>query len=513
MKSFLDRWQVKVEKESVMEEPIIKGRFINLHHHDEFSVRAALGDVEDLIKKAKEYGMTHLAITNYMEMSGWVKHYFKCIDSGIVPILGIEAYISNYRVHYKQVTKSKTEVDFVEYDGAFGNKWQKPLDSLTVDQKSDVGINWNILLYAKNNEGYYNLIKCHNDAQLNGVYELPRMSEGFLQDNAKGVIAVIPNPNGEIINAIDNEDFTLAKAKYDEYCKIFDAVYLELSLEEDDYYVDVNNRVIEFCHEHKIPMVVGINSHYVEPSDESAFNTLLGMRKIKGDKRHSINVVPNMSFKSPEQVRELFERRFKNDIFTELVFEKCLFNIGKICNDIPKIELDTSIKMPVSPDSSKILSEKAWEGLRLRGFDKNEYYRNRLQYELDNIVRAGFSDYFLMVEEMTTWCHTNGVPVGAGRGCFTPNMRVTMADGMMKFIPDVVVGDKVISGTGVVREVENVFVYDVDEEIISLELNDGRVITCTLDHKILVNRNNEHVWVEAKDLCVDDDIVELSDLK
>lgn len=483
--------------------------FQNIHHHDKYSLRAGLGDVDDLIKKTKEFGQKYLGITNYNELSGWVKQYFSCLKNDIVPIFGVQMLVSNYRVVYNE--NNRKEIEKILFCGV-NKQIELKVEEMTVDEKVAVGVNWHLLLYAKNLTGFYNIIKIHNDAQLYGVYEYPRTTNQELAKYSEGISCIIPSVNGEIINDIDNNREKFAIAKYNAYKKMFGDVYLELVIAEDDDYIEINNKVVSFCKKHNIPMVIGINSHYINKEDESSFDALLTVYK-NGDKRPEINKCTNMSYKSTEQVYELFCRKFKNEIFTEEVFSECIDNLHVFCESIESFQLDTSIKMPTYNNADKILEEKSWEGLRHRGFNENPIYVQRLKYELDNVIRAGFADYFLFLEDICAFCRKNKIALGTGRGCFTPNMRVKLGNKLYKYIEDCKAGDIVISGLGNKKEIEKVFEYDIEEDLVELVLEDNRVIKLTKEHEVKVKRQNEIKWIKAIDLNIDvDEIVEIKDL-
>jgi hypothetical protein len=232
----------------------------------------------------------------------------------------------------------------------------------------------------------------------------------------------------------------------------------------------------------------------------------------KGGAIYATYVTPGMHLRSLEDVQELYEQVYKSEAFPQEVFDAGVENVKGICSRITPLEVDRSPKMPKFPNANEEIRRKAFAGLKKLHLDGKQNYVDRLEYELDNVIRAGFADYFLFLEDMIAWCRKNDVLVGPGRGCFKPETRVRMADGMFKSICDVKAGDMVMSGSGKEREVEQQFVYDVDEETIEIELEDGRTVECTLDHKFKVNREGEHVWVQAKDLLEDDELVELVDV-
>ena len=109
--------------------------------------------------------------------------------------------------------------------------------------------------------------------------------------------------------------------------------------------------------------------------------------------------------------------------------------------------------------------------------------------------------------EIIRFCKENDITTGPGRGCFYPGSRVKMADGMYAPIETIEIGDKIIDAFGDIKTVVNTLEYDIDEDTIELEFEDGRKIRCTLDHEILTKNRG---WVQAKDLVEEDDVSEIN---
>ena len=474
--------------------------FCDMLHKDEFSVRNGIGNTEDIIPLLKERNQTHFALANYGEVSNWVNQYFNCIKNNIIPILGMETHVNNHKV-----TGEGKDI-FVEnvFEG-----WNKSVNDMNEDEKSLVQIDFNLALFAVNMEGYYNIIKIHNDAQINGFTDKPKTNDKFLQSHGKGVIAVLPTPFSEISTLIFNGYWKQAKSKLEFYESIFDEVYFAITLVDEKEYSEFNNAVIKFCEKYKAKMIPVLNSHYVYPQDESLLNTMNKMQKIKSGVKFEVDLLPKMYYRNQEEVYELWKTHFEDDVFTEKVFAKINLNLSRLLSKFDVLPLDTSPKTPHFENCEQILREKCIEGLKARGFENNQEYIDRMEYELENIVKAGFADYFVLLEDLCTWCWNNGVHTGTGRGCFLPNSRVLMSDGFYKYIQDVKIGDKVFSGEGNIRDVNDVYCYEVDEEVIELELNDGRIINCTLDHEIKIMRNGNELWEKAINITPNDEIVEL----
>ena len=138
--------------------------------------------------------------------------------------------------------------------------------------------------------------------------------------------------------------------------------------------------------------------------------------------------------------------------------------------------------------------------------EEQDVYVDRVKYELEVLQGAGLSGYFLVVHDIINFVREKGWIPGPGRGCFLPDTRVKMSDGTYKAISTVKIGDKVIDAYGESKEVKNTLEYDINEEIIELEMDNEKVIRCTKDHKFLTKNRG---WVQAQHLTEEDDIVEV----
>lgn len=155
----------------------------------------------------------------------------------------------------------------------------------------------------------------------------------------------------------------------------------------------------------------------------------------------------------------------------------------------------------------RLLIEDAWSKMEDSVNEQDlQVYRDRIEREFGVIEGADLFGYFLVVRDIIDHCHSQGWMVGPGRGCFLPDTRVKMANGIMKNISDVEIGDGVIDCYGHPQEVYDTLTYIVDESIVELEFENGKIVRCTQDHKFLTHNRG---WVEAKNLSENDDIVEI----
>lgn len=492
----------------------VADRFVSLHHHDEFSIKDGLGTVEQLIKVLKAQRRSYCAITNHGSVGGWIRQYNACRAAGIKPIFGMEAYMKRDRAKERSAN--------------------------------------HLILLANTEEGFYNIIKIHNDAQIHGKYYDPRANWECIEKWGSGIVGTSACFAGEIPRFLMDEDldkaerFARAKEVYDFYKGSFDKFFVELQIIEFEEQRELNRRLIEFCHEVDGQFVIACDSHYLEPEQADTHDLLMMARQGKTildkmeDKEDVWNFeVRNLYYRNADQMETTFKVGFDeqqlvpdedgimerqtvrrppmlDDVFTEEVFEQAMANTHRIAIECEDIKLDDSVKLPkLYDDSAEQLRVLANEGFKWRGLHKKknkQEYVDRLVYEFGIINKLGWPDYFLVMDYIVKWTIENfgEWAIGYGRGCFHPSTRVLMKDGIPKFIGDVAKGDMVISDDGSVREVLETYSYDVDEELVEVEVDDGRVVRCTKDHEWLVQRaNGVREWVEAGHLKEGDELVEV----
>jgi len=547
-----DKTLLKIKKMSFSDFP-------HLHLHDEYSLRDGLSTAQQRVDLMMERNWTYLTATNHGSVGGWVKQYVLAKKLGMKPIFGIEAYTNKYR--------NLPRENFKDMDDDMKIKYRR---------------NNHQILLAKTMEGWFNIIKIQNDAELNGFYYVPRTDADYLKKHGKGIIGTSTDGGaGEIPQILNDESLTWderllkAKDKYNFYKEAFDDFYIELNLIDWDKQRDTNRKLISFGEWIGAKYVIAIDAHYLRKEDSKAHDVLLMIRdnKTMADKalavaaahmkpeleslglcidprkdewkkeneredkklivqrgldyarkflikegyKESLNAFEenldkvergessldeslradsvwefegkDFYFKTLDDIYASWEKLHgsEDEIFTEEVFWRAIEDTCNLVKSIDSFDLDTSIKLPsMSDDANGVLEKLCRRGMRRLNLDKKENYEERLQHELSVIKKLDFADYFLIFKKIISYCKKNKIYYGPGRGCFHPNSRVVMASGISKFIGDIDIGDMVVTHDGDHREVLETFVYDVDEELLELEMDDGRKITCTKDHKILV---------------------------
>lgn len=192
-------------------------------------------------------------------------------------------------------------------------------------------------------------------------------------------------------------------------------------------------------------------------------------------------------------------------------------DIQEIYESVEDIDLLHDPTLPTFPTPNKQTEEEYLKSLCRIGWEKfiankvkdfstkKQQYLDRFLKEFEVIKEANLFGYFLIVQDIIKFAQNNRWMTGPGRGCFLPDTRVKMSNGLMKNISDISVGDKIIDCDGNEQLVYDTLIYEVDEEIMELSFREI-VIRCTKDHKFLTKNRG---WVEAQYLTEDDDVVEV----
>jgi len=362
-------------------------KFVHLHVHTHFSLLDGLSKIDELIACAKEDGADALAITDHGVMYGVVEFYQKCKKASLKPIIGVEAYLSP------------------------GSRFDK-------NSKSDEK-NYHLLLLAKNESGYKNIIKIVTIAHLEGFYYKPRVDWEILEKYHDGLIACTACLGGEIPKLILSGKTEKARERILEYNNLFgqDNFYLEVqphpNLEGQE---EVNKKLIEFGRELNVPLVATNDIHYLSQDDYDVQDVLLCLQtKHKKDDRDRMEMHgQDYYYKSAREMSEYFK-----DV-PEAISNS--LKIADYCN--LEIELGTT-QLPffVLPDNlsqDDYLKELCLLGLEKRYSVKydaiEELIKERFDYELGVVAKMGFASYFLIVADFVNWAKGQGIVVGPGRG-------------------------------------------------------------------------------------------------
>jgi DNA polymerase-3 subunit alpha len=365
--------------------------FIHLHNHTHYSLQDGACTVSDLINAAKKNDMKSVAITDHGVLYGAIEFYKKAKKEGIKPIIGMEAYI----------VKEGSRFDRGKNDENTGRKKSKNYNHL--------------LLIAKNQIGYSNLVKLSTIGYLEGHYYKPRIDLEVLRKHKEGLICTSACPAGIVSTHIINGDLDKAKEIAIAYKEIFgDDFYLEIQ----DHSLEIEQPILEhmprLSRELGIKLVATNDCHYIEKDHSMAHNILLLLsNKNHYDYKQLKYGTDEIYFKSSEQMKKLF-RKHKDAIENTLEIDQKI-----------NLELDFSkhyfpqFLIPSSSDAKNLdeyLTQLATEGLYKKIKEITPEVKTRFEYELATIKQMGFASYFLIVQDFINTARMKNISVGPGRG-------------------------------------------------------------------------------------------------
>lgn len=355
---------------------------MHLHVHTEYSLLDGANRIKDLIKRTKELGMDSIAITDHGVMYGVVEFYKEAVSNGIKPILGCEVYTAKRTRHDKQGVMD-----------------------------SEQG---HLVLLAKDNQGYKNLMKIVSIGFTEGFYYKPRIDFEVLEQYSEGLIALSACLSGDVPKALLNNDFERAVKVAQRYNDIFGKgnFYLELQSNGIEEQKLVNSQLVKLSKETGIPLVATNDAHYLRKEDARAHEILLCIQtgKNMNDEDRMRFSTEDFYIKSPEEMNEVFGNIPEAVLNTVKISEMCNVELefGKL--HLPKFEI------PNNGDAFLYLKDLCYEGLtRLYGENTKDKVE-RLEYELSVIKQMGYVDYFLIVSDFIRYARDNHIPVGPGRG-------------------------------------------------------------------------------------------------
>ena len=354
--------------------------FVHLHVHTEYSLLDGASRLSDLIKRAKELGMTSLAITDHGVMYGNITFYYEAKKAGLKPLLGCEVYVAP-----RHRTLRDPRLDREQY---------------------------HLVLLAKNANGYKNLIKLVSIAFSEGFYYKPRVDKELLAQYSEDLIALTACLGGEIPQRIMKADIDEAQKSLNDYIEIFgkDNLYMELQDHHLPAQRPVNEAVIKLARLNGLKLVATNDSHYTNKCDAAAHDALLCIQTgaMLADEKRMRFDTEEFYLKSAEEMEQLFLDVPEAISNTLEVAERCNceFDFGRSMLPNPGI--------PDGLTADEYMPTEARKGLIARmGGSIPEEYDKQLKYEVEIITQCGFSMYMLIVRDFTDFARRTGIYVGA----------------------------------------------------------------------------------------------------
>jgi DNA polymerase-3 subunit alpha len=357
--------------------------FVHLHCHSEYSLLDGANRIDDLIRRAQEFEMPALAVTDHGNLHAAWEFQEKAKKAAIKPIIGMEAYVAPGDRRLKA-------------RGALG---QKPY--------------YHLVLLARDLQGYRNLIKLSSLGYTEGFYTRPRIDRELLAAYSEGIIVSSACLAGEVATHLEAGDMEGAIAVTDWYREVFgDRYYLEVQAHDSSGQAELNRGIFDLAKRTGVPVIATNDSHFLAAHDHDAHDVLLciGLGKDRED-TNRMKYDEGLYFKSAPEVAARFPDHPEVLTNTLAIADACAINFGKTYH-VPAFPLPRGID-----SENALLVQLATAGAKERyGDPLPATVAERLSYELDVITRTGYAGYFLIVADFIKAARDRGIPVGPGRG-------------------------------------------------------------------------------------------------
>lgn len=355
--------------------------FCHLHVHTQYSLLDGAARIKDLMARAKEMGMTHIAMTDHGVMYGTVEFYKEAKAAGITPVLGCEVYVAKQNMHDRQGRADR------EYS--------------------------HLVLLAENQKGYQNLVHLVSLGWLEGYYYKPRIDYDTLAQYSEGLIGLSACLSGDIPRLLMQGDYQGAKQLAQRLSDIFGPEHFYLELQEHGIPVqkEVNAQIIRIARETGLPLVATNDVHYINQEDAAVQDVLICIqtgRFLDEENRMKMDS-DQMYLKSGTEMETLFSHVPEALENTQKIAERCHVELDFETQHLPQFPL------PEGETNVGLLRRQAEEGFARR-YGENPEVQKQLQFELNVIEQMGYVDYFLVVWDYIRFAKEQGIAVGPGRG-------------------------------------------------------------------------------------------------
>ena len=489
--------------------------YVSLHNHSSASLLDALPSPKDMFKRALELNQKAIAITDHATFAGVWDAFKAAKEVGIKYIVGCEFYFVN----------------------DVANKEEKIR---------------HVILLAKNAVGYRNMLLLNRggfDHSISyGKKTYPLIDWNSLEKHSDGVICLTACSSGIVAQLLNQKKFEEAKEATKKLIDIFgDNLGLEIQTNNLKRFATAYNdsieqrftnyHIIKLAEEFGVRVVPTTNSHYLVKEDAETHDVLLAIgagQSIYSNARLKYEV-PQFYVRSGEEVKEFFSRTNPEDKVNKWIENSLYF--ADLCEEPawvdPKHSNPSGKELPEfpvkhEPDYKEYRDWLKYQDVPIKKQEEDKSYlrfkcekvflskvpkgkvaeyQERLEEELNILEFHVFSSYMLIVADFIEWSRKNNITVGPGRGCLGKNTLVLTEKGF-KNINNVLIGDKVFTHNGNLKNVINTFEFNVpDEDLIKIKTqNSFGEIILTKDHEVFgkIKNSIKPDWIEAKDLKIGD---------
>jgi len=349
-------------------------QFVHLHTHSHYSLLEALPKIKALAGKAQEQKSPYLAITDYGNLYGAIDLYKTCEKFELKPIVGIEAFVAS-------------------------SSHKEPEDS--IDNRT-----FHLVLLAKNEAGYKNLIHFATVANVEGYDYRPRIDETILFEKTNDYFVLAGSQFSELAILVENDRLDDARLWLEKYKKTFgENLYIEITYHpEDENDTKRRDALVLLGKEMSIPIVAAYNTHYLEKKDKDVHQTLLEISSKHEKERAPIDFKNgDYSYKTPEQAWEDFKDYPEALENTVKIAEQCNLELELGTWTFPNFEIEGGMT------ADDKLRELAYQGAEKKDIELTDKVKERIEYELEVIKFKGFSVYFLIVGDLLLYARSNHI--------------------------------------------------------------------------------------------------------
>ena len=352
----------------------MKTNFVHLHTHSHYSLLEALPKIPDLVETAKKDGQGALALTDNGNMYGAIEFYKECTSAGIKPIIGVDFFVAprtrNDREH--------------KVDDQLGR----------------------LVLLAKNDTGYHNLIKLVSASYLEGFYMRPRIDRELIEKYRDGLVAILPSHAGEPAYALRHAQPDRASQALEWYKKLFgDDCYIEVTRHPEiaDHEKEMQ-ALIKLARSQDVPLVAAHDVYYLKRDDALASDLVNKIRTGSVlDREDGSYQMKDFSFLPTARMKELFK-----DIPEALENAAKIAEMCQLTLTLGKAIFPT-FPIPQGSTGDKELRTLAERGIPERELLDSAELRERIDYELEIIKNKGYASYFLIVADLLRHAREVGI--------------------------------------------------------------------------------------------------------
>tara|TARA_R110002073_G_scaffold159477_1_gene314778 strand:+ start:6256 stop:10635 length:4380 start_codon:yes stop_codon:yes gene_type:complete len=409
--------EVEIEKPTVDVSELENANFVHLHNHSQFSVLQSTISIKDLVASTAKHNMNAVALTDHANMMG-AFHFVK----------EVKTHNRIIKEQNEDALKKGESPVGLEIKPIIGCEFFVCEDHLNKSHK-DYG--YQIVMLAKNKNGYQNLVKMASIAYTDGFYYVPRIDKTVVEKYKEDIIVLSGNLYGEVSSKILNIGEKQAEEALVWWKEQFkDDFYLEIMQHNQEDERRANLVLKEFAKKHDVKLVATNNNYYCEQEDANAHDILLCVKDGEkqgtpiGRGRGYRYGLPNQEyyFKSSDEMKKLFQDT-----------PEAIINIQDVVDKVEAFELARDVLLPEFsiPDEFKdeqdledggkrgenaYLRHITLEGAKKRYGDITKEIQERLDFELATIENTGYPGYFLIVEDFIREARNMNVSVGPGRG-------------------------------------------------------------------------------------------------